>query len=62
MAEKKVIKMHFPVSFVREYMLGWAKTAKKEAKNEQERAIVDDVITMICIASEVMIQQPNPKK
>lgn len=59
-AEKKVIEMHFPVSFVRDYVHKWMEKSTEQAKNEQERAIFADVVTMIDIAAGVMV--PSKKE
>lgn len=58
--EKKVIEMHFPVSFVRDYVHKWMEKSTEQAKNEQERAIFADVVTMIDIAAGVMV--PSKKE
>lgn len=56
MSKGKVIKMHFPVSFVKDWVHKWADESKKESKTDAERAMLDDVVTMIDIAAGAMVQ------
>ena len=46
----KPIKMSFPPKFVADYVHKWAKKAKSEAANDAEKAILDDIVTMVDVA------------
>jgi len=54
--ETKKIKMHFPVSMVVDWAHKWAENSKKVAKTEPEKAIIDDIVTMVDVAKSVMVQ------
>ena len=46
----KPIKMSFPPKYVADFAHRWAKKVKGEAKSEAEKAIIDDMVTMIDVA------------
>ena len=52
----KPIKMNFPIDTVVNWVNGWAKATKDVAKNEAEKAIIADVVTMVAVAKSVMTQ------
>jgi hypothetical protein len=57
MSKSKVIKMSFPVAFVVDWVKKWADATKKVSKTEAEQKIIDDVVTMVCVAQQVMVQK-----
>ncbi|MBO7509820.1 MAG: hypothetical protein J6T35_01430 [Bacteroidales bacterium] len=57
MSNTKSIKMHFPVSVVVAWTKKWAEASKKAAETEPERAMLDDVKTMVEVAASVMVQK-----
>lgn len=48
--------MNFPIDTVVNWVNGWAKATKDVAKNEAEKAIIADVVTMVNVAKSVMTQ------
>lgn len=42
--------MSFPPNFVADYVHKWAKKAKSEAARDAEKAILDDIVTMVDVA------------
>lgn len=58
MAKDKPIKMHFPISYVRDYLHKYVEHIKKESDKEPEKAIWDDIQMMVDIAFANMKQVP----
>lgn len=52
----KPIKMNFPLDVVVKWVKGWAEATKKVSKNDAEKAMVEDVVTMVGVAKSVMTQ------
>ena len=52
----KPIKMNFPLDVIVNWVKGWAQATKKVATNDAEKAIIEDVVTMVGVAKSVMTQ------
>lgn len=53
--------MNFPPKYVQDYVKKWAAEIKKDEKTEAaQKAMVDDIVTLVTIAVGVM--QPTPEK
>lgn len=53
--------MNFPPTYVQDYVKKWAAEIKKDEKTvEAQKAMADDIVTLVTIAVGVM--QPTPKK
>lgn len=57
----KVVQMNFPPTYVQDYVKRWAAEMKKDEKTEAaQKAMADDIVTLVTIAVGVM--QPTPEK
>lgn len=53
--------MNFPPTYVQDYVKKWAAEIKKDEKTvEAQKAMADDIVTLVTIAVGVM--QPTPEK
>lgn len=57
----KLVQMNFPPTYVQNYVKKWAEEIKKDEKMvEAQKAMADDIVTLVEIAVGVM--QPTPEK
>lgn len=57
----KLVQMNFPPTYVQDYVKRWAAEIKKDEKTvEAQKAMADDIVTLVTIAVGVM--QPTPEK
>lgn len=57
----KLVQMNFPPTYVQDYVKKWAAEIKKDEKTvEAQKAMADDIVTLVTIAVGVM--QPTPEK
>lgn len=57
----KLVQMNFPPTYVQDYVKRWAAEIKKDEKMvEAQKAMADDIATLVTIAVGVM--QPTPEK
>lgn len=57
----KVVQMNFPPTYVQDYVKKWAAEIKKDEKTvKAQKAMADDIVTLVTIAVGVM--QPTPEK
>lgn len=57
----KLVQMNFPPTYVQDYVKRWAAEIKKDEKTvEAQKAMADDIVTLVTIA--VGIMQPTPEK
>ena len=56
MADKKVIKLSYPVDYILKYVKQFVKKSKEVATTDAEKAMLDDIGTMVEVAAGVMVQ------
>ena len=57
----KLVQMNFPPTYVQDYVKKWAEEIKKDEKMvAAQKAMADDIVTLVTIAVGVM--QPTPEK
>lgn len=56
MAKEKPIKMHFPPTYVRDYVNKYVAGVQKESNNVAEKALWEDIGTMVEVACKAMVQ------
>ena len=56
MANKKVIKLNYPLDYIRKYVKQFVTKSKEVATTDAEKAMLDDIGTMVEVAASVMVQ------